>query len=404
MIDTPQAYTVTAITRMIKGSLEEQFQGVWIEGEISGYLLHSSGHRYFSLKDENAVLKVTLWRSLGAFLKFEPKDGQKVLVYGDITVYEKGGSYQLNCKKVVPVGIGELELAFRQLYERLSQEGLFAQERKKLVPEYPTKIGIVTSPNGAAIRDIIQIAYRRNPGIELVIYPAKVQGDGAEKTIAEGIRYFNTRKDIDVIITGRGGGSLEDLWCFNTEEVVRAIVASKLPLVSAVGHEVDTTLSDLAADLRASTPSAAAEMIIWSRREYLDGISHYQKRQAMLLEQFGHRMRERLLSLIRRRVFTFPEEIFTQRQQFLDTLTRRLVSTGEMSLKLHQHRLAVSAARLDTLSPLKVMARGFSVTRSLPEKLLLKSVKTLHTGSRVETLLPDGTFTATIDEISRKQT
>lgn len=404
MIETPQAYTVTAITRMIKGSLEEQFQGIWIEGEISGYILHSSGHRYFALKDENAVLKVTLWRSLGASLKFEPKDGQKVLVYGDITVYERGGNYQLNCKKVVPVGIGALELAFRQLYERLSKEGLFAQERKKPVPEYPNKIGVVTSPTGAAIRDIIQIAHRRNPVIELLIYPAKVQGDGAEATIAEGIRYFNTRSDVDVIITGRGGGSLEDLWCFNTEEVVREIAASKLPVISAVGHEVDTTLSDLVADLRASTPSAAAEMIIWSRREYLDEILNFQKRQAMLLEQFGHRMRDRLLSLIRRRVYLYPDEIFTQRQQYLDNLTRRLASTGDLTLKLHQHRLAVSAARLDTLSPLKVMARGFSVARLLPEKVLLKSIKSLHTGSRVETLLPDGSFTATVEEISRKQT
>ncbi|MFQ6008837.1 MAG: exodeoxyribonuclease VII large subunit, partial [Candidatus Zixiibacteriota bacterium] len=278
----PQAYTVTEITRLIKSTLEESFYDIWVEGEISNYHLHSSGHRYFNLKDENAVIRVTLWRSIGAYLKFEPEDGQKVLVYGNITVYERGGNYQLNCQKLVPVGVGELELAFRQLYEKLSAEGLFDEERKKKIPQYAFQIGIVTSPTGAAIRDIIQIARRRNDSVTLLIYPAQVQGDGAEYTIAAGIEYFNSRDDIDLLIVGRGGGSLEDLWPFNTEVTVRAIAASRIPVISAVGHEVDVTLSDLVADLRAPTPSAASELAVWSKREFLELVDSNLRRQASL--------------------------------------------------------------------------------------------------------------------------
>jgi len=223
MLEKPKAYTVTAVTRMIKSSLEEQFKDIWVEGEISNYHHHSSGHRYLNLKDERAVLKIVMWKSVGAYLKFEPEDGQKVLACGSITVYEKGGQYQLTCRKLVPVGIGPLELAFRKLYEKLSSEGLFDDDRKQPIPKYPLKIGVVTSPTGAAVRDIIQIARRRNDSVQLVIFPAQVQGDGAEETIAAGIEYFNTRDDVDLIITGRGGGSLEDLWPFNTEVTVRAM-------------------------------------------------------------------------------------------------------------------------------------------------------------------------------------
>ncbi|RMF88095.1 MAG: exodeoxyribonuclease VII large subunit, partial [Planctomycetota bacterium] len=329
MSTAPQAYTVYAITRLIKSTLEQSFAGIWVEGEISNYHLHSSGHRYFNLKDDRAVLKVTLWRSLGARLKFEPEDGQKVLVYGDITVYERGGQYQLNCKRLVPVGTGELELAFRQLHARLSAEGLFDDDRKQPLPEYPTRVGVVTSPTGAAIRDIIQISRRRNPAVELIIYPAAVQGEGAEQTIAAGLAYFNTRRDIDVIITGRGGGSLEDLWPFNTEPVVRAIAASRIPVVSAVGHEVDTTLSDLAADLRAPTPSAAAELVVWSRREYLQRMWGHVEAQSFALQGFTRHARQRLRELFSRPVFAHPESMVNERRQYLDHQLRLLVMGGK---------------------------------------------------------------------------
>ena len=401
MQQAPKAYTVTAITRMIKNTLEESFNDVWVEGEISNFLHHSSGHRYFNLKDENAVLKVTIWRSIGSYLKFEPENGQKVLAFGDITVYEKGGQYQLNCRKLVPVGIGALELAFRQLYEKLSGEGLFDEDRKKPIPEYARKIGIVTSPTGAAIRDIIQIARRRNDIVEIIIYPSQVQGDGAENTIKSGIEYFNTRDDIDIIITGRGGGSLEDLWPFNTETAVRAIVASKIPVISAVGHEIDITLSDYAADLRAPTPSAAAELAVWSKKEFKDQLELYRQKQTDLVDNLISLNRYNLESLLNRNVFMRPFDFLRQKQQNLDNLVRVLFATGKNIFEMHKNRLSLAASRLDTLSPLKILSRGYSVSRKLPEMLLLKTVEAVKPGDSMETTLTDGRLVSKIEKVKR---
>lgn len=394
-----QAYTVTAITRRIKEALENSLQGVWVEGEVSNYLHHGSGHRYLNLKDEHATIKLTIWRSVGTYLKFEPENGQKVLAYGDITVYEKGGSYQLNCRKLVPVGVGELELAFRQLHEKLEAEGLFAAERKVAMPLFPQKIGIVTSPTGAAIRDIIQIARRRNNSVELIIYPATVQGDGAEKTIAAGIEYFNSREDIDIIITGRGGGSLEDLWPFNTEVTVRAIAASRIPVISAVGHEVDTTLADLVADLRAPTPSAAAELAVWSKREMAERLAYFSHRQASLLDRLVKAARSELSALMDRPVFARPLDLIVQRQQQLDSLTRALGSAGKNSFEKHKNRLSLFLARLESLSPLKILARGYAVSRKLPQGNLIRSVKDILPGDRMETVLADGRVKSFVEEV-----
>ena len=402
MFERPQAYTVTAITRLIKATLEESFADIWIEGEISNYHHHSSGHRYFSLKDNNAVIRVTIWRSVGAGLKFEPKDGQKVLAYGDIAVYEKGGQYQLNCRKLVPVGLGELELAFRQLHEKLSAEGLFDEDRKQPLPEFPTKIGIVTSPTGAAIRDIIQIARRRNPAVELIIYPAQVQGDGAEHTIAAGIHYFNSRDDIDIIITGRGGGSLEDLWPFNTEVTVRAIAASHIPVISAVGHEVDLTLSDLAADLRAPTPSAAAELAVWSQEDFLKRVTQNVNHQAQLLIGLVEQAKHRLKSLLSRPVLANPMEMVYQRQQYLDQLVRLLAGAGKNVFEKHKNRLSLVLSRLEALSPLKILARGYSVTRTVPERKLVTTVGLLTVGDKIETILQDGQVLSQVEKIVKK--
>ena len=402
MLDQPKAYTVTAITRMIKANLEESYRDIWVEGEISNYTHHSSGHRYMNLKDENAVIKVTIWRSAAGYLKFEPKAGQKVLAFGSISVYEKGGNYQLNCRKMVPVGIGELELALRQLHEKLSAEGLFDRERKQEIPEYAKRIGVVTSPTGAAIRDIIQITRRRNRQVQLIIYPAQVQGDGAEETIAAGIDYFNSRNDIDLIITGRGGGSLEDLWPFNTEIAVRAIAGSKLPIISAVGHEVDTTLADLAADLRAPTPSAAAELAVWSSREFSERVEAHIYQQTSLLKSMVEQARQRVESVMGRPVFTRPLDMVRQQQQYLDNLTRLLIASGKNSFEKQQNRLSLLISRLDALSPLKILARGYSVSRRLPKKTLVKSVRDILPGDRMETILPDGRVISFVEEIDTK--
>ena len=397
----PKAYSVTAITRIIKSTLEDSFQGIWVEGEISNYHHHSSDHRYLNLKDENAVIKVTIWRSVGSRLKFEPEDGQKVLVFGDISVYEKGGNYQLNCRKIVPVGMGELELAFRQLHEKLSTEGLFDEDRKQDIPEYAQNVGIVTSPTGAAVRDIIQIARRRNNSVELIIYPSQVQGDGAEQTIAAGIEYFNSRDDIDIIITGRGGGSLEDLWPFNTEITVRAIAASKIPVISAVGHEIDNTLADLVADLRAPTPSAAAELAVWSKSEFQEQVQAHVSMQTGLLKGLVETARESLKSLLNRPVFVRPMDMVRQRQQYLDGLMRLLNAAGKNSLERQRNRLSLAVSRLDALSPLKILLRGYSVSRKLPDRSLIRSIADISSGEMFETIVADGKLISRLEKTEK---
>lgn len=392
-------FTVTAITRMIKSALEEMYPDTWIEGEISGYIHHSSGHRYFSLKDANAVLKCAMWRSVGTYLRFEPENGQKVICRGDITVYEKGGQYQLSCKEIVPVGVGPLELAFRQLHEKLSKDGLFDEDRKKPLPEFPTTIGIVTSPTGAAIRDIIQIATRRNDTIQLIIYPAAVQGTGAEETIAAGIRYFNTRDDIDLIICGRGGGSLEDLWPFNTEITVRAIVDSQIPIVSAVGHEIGITLSDLASDLRAPTPSAAAELTVWSKQEFKERVNGEIYLQTQRLQSMVRHARQELSGLLARPVLQRPLDLVNQRRQYIDQLTRLTTLYGKNLFDRHKNQLSLVMSRLETLSPLKTLARGYSVTRLADSGKVVTTISSVRVGSTIETTVTDGKFRSTVSEI-----
>jgi exodeoxyribonuclease VII large subunit len=356
-----------------------------------------------NLKDDRAVIKVTVWRSVGGTLKFEPENGQKVLIYGDISVYAKGGNYQLNCRKMVPVGIGPLELAFRQLHDKLTAEGLFEDDRKQPIPAYASKIGVVTSPTGAAVRDIIQIARRRNEAVELVLYPSKVQGDGAEETIKAGIEYFNSRDDIDIIIAGRGGGSLEDLWPFNTELAVRAVAASRIPVISAVGHEVDITLCDLAADLRAPTPSAASELAVWSRKEYLDQVQGLVYQQASLLNSLVRKSRDNLQAILNRPIFLRPMDIVQQRQQSLDNLLRLLAAAGKNSFEKHKNRLSLALSRLDTLSPLKILERGYTVSRRLPGQTLLRSVDDIQPADRMETVMPDGSIVSFVEKITRQK-
>jgi len=404
MVKTEEkVYSVTAITRLIKYTLEESFPVVWVEGEISNYIHHSSGHRYLTLKDENAAIKLTIWRSVGQNLKFEPENGMKVRAYGSISVYEKQGQYQLNCRRLLPVGVGELEIAFRQLHEKLSGEGLFDPNRKKTLPTYPLKVGIVTSPTGAAIRDIMQIASRRNNQIEILIFPAQVQGKGAEITIAAGIDYFNVRDDIDVIIAGRGGGSLEDLWCFNEEIVVRAIAGSKIPVVSAVGHEIDTTLSDLAADLRAPTPSAAAELVFWSRDELFRTYRTYVRDLNRSLGLIFGEHRERLNYLMSRPVFQRPESIINEKAQRFDSIMRLMDAAGKNVLEKSQNDLSLLLSRLEALSPLAVLKRGYAVVKKIPEGISVSSIKDIKGGDAVELSLSDGLAEAEIRKTMDKE-
>jgi exodeoxyribonuclease VII large subunit len=396
-------YSVTAITRLIKYTLEESFPSIWVEGEISNYHLHSSGHRYLSLKDQNATIKLTIWRSVGQYLKFEPENGMKVRAFGDISVYEKGGNYQLNVKRLVPVGVGELEIAFRQLHEKLYAEGLFDPSRKKPIPKYPLKVGLVTSPTGAAIKDIIQIARRRNDSVQLLIYPAQVQGSGAESTIARGINYFNSRDDIDVIITGRGGGSIEDLWAFNEETLVRTIADSKIPVVTGIGHEIDTTLSDLASDLRAPTPSAAAELVIWSKESLRNQLQLYLSNFENSLQYLLDDGKYQLHQYMRRPVFKTPESLIRERQQTLDNNYRMLVNAGKNSFAKFKNGLSLAVSRLESLSPLGTMRRGYAMVRNEPAGVIVRSAFDLTKGDNIRIEFCDGTTPAKITGQSKKR-
>jgi exodeoxyribonuclease VII large subunit len=394
-------FTVTAITRMIKERIEGSLKGVYVEGEISNLTIQSmSGHHYFSLKDSGATIRCTLWKNVAAGLKFSPKDGMKIIAFGDVTVWEKGGSYQINCKFLLPLGVGELELAFRQLYEKLSQEGLFEQDRKGPIPQFANTIGVVTSPTGAVIRDIINIARRRNPLVQIVLYPARVQGVGAEESIVTGIQYFNSRDDIDLMIVGRGGGSLEDLWAFNSESVVRAIVASEIPVISAVGHEIDVTLSDYVADYRAPTPSAAAEVAVWSRNEFSRAVRDHIRMQTECLRSQVKRARHWLTTIFSRPAWKRPFDFVLQRRQTLDAHLRELGHQGQIVVTRSRHRLSVVVSSLDALSPLKILSRGYSVALLHPKKSLLKSVKEVYRGATVETIVSDGRFTSVVDAIT----
>ena len=394
-------YTVTAITRLIKYTLEESFPEVWVEGEISNYLHHSSGHRYLVLKDQNATLKLTIWRSVGQYLKFEPENGMKVRAFGSIAVYEKGGNYQLNVRKLMPVGVGDLEVAFRQLFEKLSKEGLFDDSLKKPLPEYPMTVGIVTSPTGAAIRDIINIARRRNDSVKLILYPAQVQGEGSEQTIIDGIKYFNSRADIDVVIIGRGGGSLEDLWAFNEEALVRAVVASEKPIVSGIGHEIDTTLSDLAADLRAPTPSAAAELSIWDKEDFFQHIVDCLSQMEYSTSQIFKRYRSDLLQYMNRPVYQRPEGAVRDREQTLDNLLRHFENAGKNILEKKKNILSLGLSRLESLSPLAILKRGYAVIKKMPGGETVKSIGDLSGGDVIESVLKDGSVMALVKEIKQ---
>ena len=266
-------YSVSELTKFIRVIIEDSFPGVWVEGEISNFILHTSGHMYFSLKDATSVLKCAMFKRANEKLKFSLKNGMKVIVFGSISVYEARGDYQLIAEEIEPKGIGALQLQFQQLKEKLAKEGLFDEKYKVPIPFLPNRIGVVTSPTGAAIRDILNIARRRFQNVEIIINPVKVQGAEAKDEIASAIRLFNELKNIDVMIVGRGGGSLEDLWPFNEEVVARAIFESEIPVISAVGHEIDFTISDFVADFRASTPSAAAELVIPRKEDLLNLIN-----------------------------------------------------------------------------------------------------------------------------------
>ncbi len=379
-----KVYTVTEVTREIKEVLEGNFPAVWVEGEVSNYLLHSSGHRYFSLRDENSQIRCTLWRFRGDQLGFEPADGMQVTAWGSITVYEKNGQYQLDVAQLIPGGVGRFEIAFRQLREKLLQEGLFDEEHKQPIPEFPQTIGLVTSPTGAAVRDIIRIVQSRFPSVSIVVKPVRVQGEGAAEEIAQAIREFNDYGKIDVMIVGRGGGSLEDLWAFNEEVVARAIYASRIPIISAVGHEIDFTIADFVADARAATPSAAAQMVVQDKEELLRQLQAEMRKLAFSLSSQLELSNQKLTGIKESYGFRRPLDIITQRSQKLDEVGQQLAEMTKIYFDIRTSGISLLREKMKALSPLSVLKRGYSVTRRLPDLKIITDAGKLRVSDRIE--------------------
>jgi len=395
---TPRIYSVSELTAELKALLENTFTGVWVEGEISNFKHHTSGHMYFTLKDERGQLRAVMFRGSNRGLQFRPEDGLAVIVFGNVTIYEPRGEYQVYVECMEPKGLGALQLAFEQLKTRLEAEGLFDPARKRPIPLLPKKIGLVTSPSGAAIRDILQIIHRRFANVQVLIFPVRVQGEGAAAEIVEGVEFLNKRGDLDVLIVARGGGSIEDLWAFNEEVVARAIYASQTPVISAVGHETDFTIADFVADVRAPTPSAAAELVISRKAELSQRVDDLFSRLVSHMRYRAERSGERLRSLERHlRLLSPLERVKGQRERLRDGALA-LQSSMSHRLALWRGELRTAAARLDSLSPLAILARGYSVCRRLPDLSILTRAASVAEGGRVEVLLHQGGLICRVEE------
>lgn len=385
-----QTLSVTDATRMIKTLLETTLPMMWIEGEISNFTHHSSGHMYFSLKDPTSQISCVMWKGRNRSMHFRPQDGMKVLVNGRVTVYERRGNYQLDVWQMLPGGVGALQQAFEQLKIRLSEEGLFDEKYKRPLPKYPRRIGIVTSPTGAAIRDLHSVLSRRWPSAELILRPALVQGTGAAEDIARAIEEFNVYGEVDVLIVGRGGGSLEDLWAFNEEVVARAIFHSKLPIISAVGHEIDFTIADFVADLRAATPSAAAELVAPDAREIQQLVTQKITRAYALTKAVLKDSRAQLNSICRSYGFKRPKDFILQNTQKLDELRHRLEISTKQRLNNEKFRLASLERQLKSLSFQNVLKRGFTITKIAEDGRILKSAQEVVPETEMQIVFHDG--------------
>lgn len=355
--------SVSELNGYIKEYLEDNYllQNIWIRGEVSNYRPNSSGHMYFTLKDETSALRCIMFRGYASKLAFRLENGMKAIVCGNISVFLRDGQYQLYATDMVLDGVGELFMAFEQRKQKLAAEGLFDSNRKKPIPAFPRKIALITSPTGAAIRDMLRILKARYPIAKVLVVPVKVQGAGAAEEIAAGIALVNAKKAADLIITGRGGGSLEDLWCFNEEVVARAIAASHIPVISAVGHEPDVTIADFAADLRAATPSNAAELAVPDKQELWMRLEETKIRMTRQLQKRLELSKQRVSLLAGKKVLTSPLQYIDEKRLLLDYTARRLQTAFQSKLEKGHRRFASAAAALDAMSPLKVLGRGYAM-------------------------------------------
>ena len=429
LTDRPEKiYTVSEITYQIKLHLEKTFPVLWVEGEIADFTKAHSGHLYFTLKDEKSALNCVMWRSSAVHVPFELESGLQVICKGQISVYEQRGQYQLYVEGIEPKGKGALQLAFEQLKEKLKKEGLFDPSVKKKLPLLPKKVGVVTSPRGAAIIDIIKTLERRFAHIHIVIYPAKVQGEGAGDEIVEGIDYLGSVRDMDVIIVGRGGGSLEDLWSFNEEKVARAIFRCPIPIISAVGHEVDFTIADFVADIRASTPSVAAEMVIEKEQALVERIANLEKRMFHHIRFLIQEKKHAVADLIHHQAFqNFKVRLFNLIQQVdefesrarsvIQTLVQMIVQS-KSRVDLAQEKMSSAAKRLlqelygkwerfsvelDNLSPLNILKKGYTLCWKNAKPELIQKVGDVDEGDEVTVSFFKGEFTAQVSKIDQKR-
>lgn len=392
-------YTVAEITREIKLVLEEGFPMVWVGGEVSNVKKHSSGHLYFSLKDADSQISCVMWRGRNQYLLFQPQDGMKILVLANLTVYERQGRYQLDVLQLRPAGIGELQHAFETMKRRLEEEGLFRSDKKKPLPLFPERIGVVTSPTGAAIQDILNIIGRRFPSVELILRPVRVQGEGAAEEIAEAIQDFNEYRQVDVLIVGRGGGSLEDLWAFNEEVVARAIFVSEIPVISAVGHEIDFSISDFVADVRAPTPSAAAELVVRDREELLQGIYHWKERMVRSLEGRIGLNREQLERMKRSYGLRYPFERIREYRLRVDEVSRNLETALCHRIEELTSNVIRLRGKLQALSPEAVLRRGYSITTRIRDGRVVKYSSDLSRDETIYTRFGVGAARSVVEEI-----
>ena len=405
--------SVSQIVESVKGQLENNFRDFWVRGEISNFRTPPSGHCYFTLKDSNAQLKAVCFRLQNRLLKFQPEDGTEVLARGSLTVYPPRGDFQLVVESMEPVGQGALQLAFEQLKSRLQTEGLFDEERKRKLPLLPSKIGVVTSPTGAAIQDVLRVLAHRNDRLNVLLFPTKVQGSGAAQQIAGAIQYFNTRRDIDVVIVTRGGGSLEDLWAFNEEEVARAVFDSDIPVISAVGHEIDFTISDFVADLRAPTPSAAAETVSAVREDLSRRVENLSRRSDQAVRLCLQNKRNHLQKLASSRAFVDAESrlrFFLQRLDELQTrlmrvtpdfflaprekiahMHRTLRQQTQLYLDSRRQQLVARSQQLQAYSPLSVLERGYSIV-STQARQVVRDPDQVKIGEDLDVRVAQGRF------------
>ncbi|GAB6099018.1 exodeoxyribonuclease VII large subunit [Halanaerocella petrolearia] len=397
--------SVSQITAYIKERLisDSNLREVVIKGEVSNYYQHSSsGHIYFTLKDNRAKLKAVMFNSEAQNLDFDLEDGKEVVAQGRISLYPPQGQHQIQVTKLKPAGVGNLHIAFEKLKEKLAREGLFDEEYKQSIPQIPQRVGVITSPTGAAIRDIISVIKRRFSNTSLLIAPATVQGNRAENSLINALELLHNY-DLDVIIIGRGGGSLEDLWAFNKEELARTIFSSQIPIISAVGHETDYTISDYVADLRAPTPSAAAELVVADRKELQRYLKRLEDNLYQAIDRKLKKTQDKLDYLTQRRVFELPKEKLQESVQQLDDLSRRLDEVVEEKLETEHKKLETIMGQLNSLSPLQVLKRGYSLSRKSDDKSEVSSIKQVQAEELIEVILKDGKLECQIKEIKEEK-